>query len=74
MSALFGQIAQPNRLKPLGLDEILNLANSALNRVEPDAFFARFDEGEAVTYFYEPFLEAFDPDLRKQIGGLVHPF
>ena len=73
MSALFGQIAQPSRLKPLGLDEILNLANSALNRVEPDAFFARFDEGEAVTYFYEPFLEAFDPDLRKQLGVWYTP-
>ena len=73
MSALFGQLAQPVRLKPLGLVEILDVASSALNRVEPDAFFARFDQGEAVTYFYEPFLEAFDPDLRKQLGVWYTP-
>ena len=28
---------------------------------------------EAVTYFYEPFLEAFDPDLRKQLGVWYTP-
>ena len=38
-----------------------------------DAFFARFNEGEAVTYFYEPFLEAFDPELRKQLGVWYTP-
>ena len=36
-------------------------------------FFARFHEGEAVPYFYEPFLEAFDPDLRKQLGVWYTP-
>ena len=38
-----------------------------------DSFFARFNEGEAVTYFYEPFLEAFDPALRKQLGVWYTP-
>ena len=38
-----------------------------------DAFFDRFNEGEAVTYFYEPFLEAFDPELRKQLGVWYTP-
>ena len=33
----------------------------------------RFNEGEAVPYFYEPFLEAFDPDLRKQLGVWYTP-
>ena len=37
------------------------------------AFFARFAEGEAVPYFYEPFLEAFDPRLRKQLGVWYTP-
>jgi hypothetical protein len=31
------------------------------------AFFASFDEGHAVQYFYEPFLHAFDPELRKEL-------
>ena len=30
-------------------------------------------EGEAVPYFYEPFLEAFDPELRKQLGVWYTP-
>ena len=30
-------------------------------------------EGEAVPYFYEPFLEAFDPQLRKQLGVWYTP-
>ena len=37
------------------------------------AFFSRFNEGEAVPYFYEPFLEAFDPGLRKQLGVWYTP-
>ena len=41
--------------------------------MDRDAFFARFNEGEAVPYFYEPFLEAFDPALRKQLGVWYTP-
>ena len=37
------------------------------------AFFASFNEGEAVPYFYEPFLQAFDPALRKQLGVWYTP-
>ena len=58
----------PGRLQPLGLVEVLDWTSAALDRVDGDAFFTRFNEGEAVTYFYEPFLEAFDPELRKQLG------
>ena len=58
--------------KPLGLVEVLDWTSAALDRVDCDAFFDRFNEGEAVTYFYEPFLEAFDPELRKTTRRLVH--
>jgi len=70
---LFQQVADPGQLLPLGLVEVLDWAAAALNRVDRDAFFARFSEGEAVTYFYEPFLQAFDPDLRKQLGVWYTP-
>ena len=73
MQALFQQLSQPDRLQPLGLVEVLDWTSSALNRVDCDSFFARFNEGEAVTYFYEPFLEAFDPALRKQLGVWYTP-
>ncbi len=73
MQALFQQLSQPGRLYPLGLVEVLDWTSVALDRVDSDAFFARFNEGEAVTYFYEPFLQAFDPELRKQLGVWYTP-
>ena len=73
LQALFQQLADPGRLKPLGLVEVLNWASAALDRVDRMAFFSRFNEGGAVPYFYEPFLEAFDPVLRKQLGVWYTP-
>ena len=73
MQALFQQLAGPAQLQPLGLVEVLDWATAALDRVERDAFFAKFSEGEAVPYFYEPFLQAFDPDLRKRLGVWYTP-
>ena len=73
LAALFSQLAQPGRLQPLGLVEVLDWTAAALNRVDHAAFFARFNEGEAVPYCYEPFLEAFDPELRKQLGVWYTP-
>ena len=73
LAALFQQIAQPGRLKSLGLVDVLDWTAAALDRVDRTVFFARFAEGEAVPYFYEPFLEAFDPALRKQLGVWYTP-
>ena len=73
LQALFQQLSQPGRLQPLGLVEVLDWTEAALDRVDRSVFFSRFVEGEAVPYFYEPFLEAFDPDLRKQLGVWYTP-
>ncbi len=73
LRALFQQLSDPGQLQPLGLVEVLNWTASALNRVDRSSFFDRFNEGEAVQYFYEPFLQAFDPDLRKQLGVWYTP-
>ena len=73
LRALFHQLSDPGRLKPLGLVEVLDWTEAALDRVDRAAFFSRFNEGEAVPYFYEPFLEAFDPALRKQLGVWYTP-
>ena len=73
LRALFHQLSGPGRLQPLGLVEVLDWTAAALERVDRPAFFARFNEGEAVPYFYEPFLEAFDPGLRKQLGVWYTP-
>ena len=73
LAALFSQLAQPSRLQPLGLVEVLDWSAAALERVDRAAFFSRFNTGEAVPYFYEPFLEAFDPALRKELGVWYTP-
>ena len=73
LAALFQQLSSPSRLRPLGLVEVLDWTSAALDRVDRAAFFTQFNEGEAVPYFYEPFLEAFDPELRKQLGVWYTP-
>ncbi len=73
ISALFEQLVQPSKLKPLGLDEVLDWAGETLNRVDRATFFDSFEVGQAVQYFYEPFLEAFDPQLRKDLGVWYTP-
>ena len=73
LRALFQQLSDPGRLQPLGLVQVLDWTAAALDRVDRPAFFASFNEGQAVPYFYEPFLEAFDPALRKQLGVWYTP-
>jgi hypothetical protein len=73
IKALFEQVATPTKLGPLGLVEVLDWTAAALNRVDRAAFFEKFLESHAVQYFYEPFLEAFDPELRKQLGVWYTP-
>ncbi len=73
LEALFRQVASREQLQSLDLVEVLDWTAAALGRVDRDAFFDKFDEGEAVQYFYEPFLEEFDPALRKQLGVWYTP-
>ena len=73
LRALFHQLSGPARLRHLDLVEVMDWTAAALDRVDRPAFFSRFNEGDAVPYFYEPFLEAFDPGLRKQLGVWYTP-
>jgi SAM-dependent methyltransferase len=71
--SLFHQLADPKRLQRLRLEEVLDWTEGVLNRVDTKEFFDRFAEEHAIQYFYEPFLEAFDPELRKQLGVWYTP-
>jgi len=73
ISALFEQISTPAQLGPLSVAEVLDWAGDTLNRVNRGQFFSKFEEGHAVQYFYEPFLQAFDPELRKELGVWYTP-
>lgn len=86
LGKLFYEFRHPDRLHELGLAGHLDRASEALGRVDRPAFFAAFTYGgwrepdgdasapaTAITYFYEPFLEAFDPDLRKEMGVWYTP-
>ena len=86
LGKLFFEFRHPDRLAELGLAKHLDRATETLNRVDRAAFFAGFSYGSyrepdgngaestsAITYFYEPFLEAFDPELRKEVGVWYTP-
>ncbi len=73
LQALFEQVSAPSKIKGLNLIEVLNWTGEVLRRIDRAAFFAKFEEGYAVQYFYEPFLEAFDPQLRKDLGVVYTP-
>lgn len=88
LGGLFHEFRHPNRIQELKLAAHLDLATEALLRVARGPFFERFRlpqisaekanpvhgaETAAILYFYEPFLEAFDPELRKQLGVWYTP-
>jgi hypothetical protein len=70
--ALFEQLATPSNL-PIGLDEVLDWTDDVLARIDRELFFERFEAAEAVQYFYEPFLQAYDPELRRELGVWYTP-
>ena len=82
LEQLFYDIRHPHYLRELGLARHLERAVATLNRVDRALFDSRMsfptvdDENPAVaaiTYFYEPFLEAFDPQLREELGVWYTP-
>lgn len=70
---LFEELTQPRRLKNLDLATPVGWAVDALKRVDAEPFLRAFEEGQAVQYFYEPFLEKFDSQLREDLGVWYTP-
>jgi len=70
---LFWQVAEPGQLDHLKVSEVLDWTGALLDRVDRPSFFAKFTTGHEIQYFYEPFLEAFDPELREELGVWYTP-
>ena len=73
IQTLFYEVSNPQTLEALKVVEPLNWVTDALNRADRASFDANFSDGSAVQYFYEPFLAAFDPHLREQLGVWYTP-
>lgn len=73
ISQLFEQLTIHRRQTALGLAEPVSWALDALLRVTPDEFMEALTSGEAVQYFYEPFLEKYDADLRRELAVWYTP-
>ncbi|MDG4876980.1 N-6 DNA methylase [Mesorhizobium sp. WSM4935] len=82
LAGLFHEFRNPSRLRHLDLERHLDRATDTLNRVNLTLFrqemtFPSLSDGDvasaAMTYFYEPFLEAFDPELKKTMGVWYTP-
>jgi type I restriction-modification system DNA methylase subunit len=71
--SLFERVANQSQLGRLGLIEVLDYSAEVLNRINRTTFFEKFEEEDAVLYFYEPFLEEFDKELRKEMGVWYTP-
>ncbi|WP_428194445.1 N-6 DNA methylase [Deinococcus saxicola] len=73
ITLLLDEVNTSRKLAKLDLKEPVERAVDILRRVAAEPFLASFENGEAVTYFYEPFLDAFDPGLREQLGVWYTP-
>jgi hypothetical protein len=73
IKSLFAEVATPVRITSLDIRDVLDWTGEALSRVDRKEFFARFSDPLAIQYFYEPFLESYDPELRKEMGVWYTP-
>ncbi|CAM3364451.1 type ISP restriction/modification enzyme [Deinococcus saxicola] len=73
LQRLFSELTTPHALRGLQLAPLLDWATEMLERVRREEFFARFDSDSAILFFYEDFLEAYDPALRKEFGVWYTP-
>jgi hypothetical protein len=71
-ASLFHAVTAPELEKAVGLDRYLSATARVLNWVDRDVFEERFGSS-SIEYFYEPFLGAFDPDLRDRLGVWYTP-
>lgn len=73
IQALFSEVTKPGTVQALDLRPQIARAAATLNRVQHTELFSKFEDREAIGYFYEWFLEAYDPVLREEYGVWYTP-
>ena len=74
LQKLFYDFANPAQLGALQARRGARLGRRGAQPRRPRLASSRtFEQSHAVQYFYEPFLEAFDPELRKELGVWYTP-
>jgi len=73
LETLYSALSARGKLASLNLLGLLDRVGETLNRVSRKDFFQKFSREEAIQYFYEPFLEAYHPQLRKEYGVWYTP-
>lgn len=72
IASLLHDISNPAVIRKSGLSPRLAAVARVLNWVDRDKFEAKLGNG-AIEYFYEPFLAAFDENLRNRLGVWYTP-
>ena len=70
---IFDEVTKSGNVRALGIEDHLDRATEVFKRVHQGELFSRFDGEAAIEYFYEPFLEAYDPALRQEFGVWYTP-
>lgn len=70
---VFDEVTKSANVRALDIEDHLDRAGRVFSRVRQDELFSKFDGEAAIEYFYEPFLEAYDPALRQEFGVWYTP-
>ena len=73
VDALFSSMVMRDVARQTSMRKTIRNSIDVLNRTDRASFFESMSRGEAVAYFYEPFLSSFDPTLRKELGVWYTP-
>jgi hypothetical protein len=72
IASLLHDVSNPTLVRRANLDTHMRAVARVLNWVDRAEFEVQFNSA-AIEYFYEPFLTAFDPDLRAKLGVWYTP-
>ena len=70
---LYANLTLSGKMQEHGLENIIERAGEALNRIDKKAFFQEFESSNAIQHFYQPFLKEFDSASQVEMGVFYTP-